>query len=133
LFGVRTAGPDLPGGRALSGPRGLARIPFPSMLAILGLLAIAAVYLGSRALPGDWALAPLVVPLAVAGLYLWEFHQIPYVPPARPTASVQVAPPGTPGPSTAPEAEPADPDYDPVEEADRLDPASRLPEPSETR
>ncbi|MHB1435061.1 MAG: hypothetical protein ACYCPN_03985 [Thermoplasmata archaeon] len=121
----------------MSGRLGLTRIPFPGMLGLLGLLAIAAIYLGSRSLPGDWALAPLAVPLGVAGVYLWEFHQIPYVPPGRPTAAVPVEPAASPAPSDAPEGEPTDPDYDPVEEADRLGlapgPTDPVPGHSETR
>ncbi len=128
--GLRPVGADLPGGRPLTRQAGLTRIPFTGMLAILGLLAIAAVYLGSRTLPGDWALAPLVVPLGVAVAYLWEFHQIPYVPPERPVSTVRVEPRAPAPPATGPEVEPTDPDYDPVEEADRLDPA---PDHSEAR
>jgi hypothetical protein len=127
---LRPFGPDRLGGRPLTRRWGLTRIPFAGMVALLGVLAIVAVYLGSRSLPGDWALAPLVVPLGVAIAYLWEFHQIPYVPPPRPTPTVRVEPRPPEPPTGGVEAEPTDPDYDPVEEADRLDPAS---DPSDAR
>jgi xanthine/uracil permease len=105
-----------------------ARIPYPVMVVTIAFLTLIAIVLGSRYLPGAWALTPIAIPAAIAGVYLWEYHQLPYVP-SLPLTAVATPLTARPDPEIGPSAgspdeEPTDPDYDPVEEADRLEPSA---------
>jgi hypothetical protein len=95
----------------------LARVPFPIMVVVIAIVALAVEFAGFEAKLGAWSLVLLVIPGALAAVYFTAYVRLPYEPP--PARSRPVAPPPTL----------EDEEFvDPVEEADRLEQGSRVAE-----
>lgn len=88
----------------------LARVPFPIMVVVIAIVALAVEFAGFEAKLGAWSLVLLVIPGALAAVYFTAYVRLPYEPP--PARSRPVA-----APPTLEDEE----FVDPVEEADRLE------------
>ena len=103
------------------------RLPFAAVAGVVGAISLGVVILGVRLHWGIWSLGLLVIPGAIAAVYIRQYAEV--APAATPST------PGVAGDPTH-EDEPFD---DPVEEADRLATEDRaraeaeeLPSPAET-
>ena len=99
-----------------------ALLSLPVVAVALGALAVGLVELGRYWSLGLVSLAFLVVPLALAIVYIRWYHRLPYTPPGTPARAPSTSP-------LSPGAE--EPFEDPVEEADRLDQDSKMGPPPE--
>jgi hypothetical protein len=98
----------------------LVRIPLPVMATILAGLALGVEVLGYEARFGAWSLVLLALPAALAVAFLLEYRTLPHDAGPRRTK-----------PTPAPAPEPPEEEFiDPVEEADRLEHAATVADPS---